>query len=137
MNMLAYEIAEYIDGLGLGVFSTADPDSRNIFVGSFPANPSEGIYIVQSVSPSPQEYIDTEYTVLDFYAISPHTDRAYNLLQQVYDNLHRRTGYATTNWNIYFSRALGSIVDIDRDREGSKLFRLSVQFICRNLNNLS
>ena len=137
MNMLAAEIAEYIDGLGLGVFSTNNPSARTIFVGNFPQDPPEGIYIVQAVSPPPHEYVDTEYTVLDFYSISPHTDRGYALLQAVFDNLHRRGGYNTTNWNIYFSRALGSIVDIDRDREGSKLFRLSVQFICRNLNNVS
>ena len=135
--MIAKEIAQLCDNAGIGVFATSDPTLRNLFVGEFPQAVVEGVYILEVASPPPHEYIDTEYIVLDFWSRSPHTDRAHNLLDQVQSYFHRRYDYSTANYKIYFSRALGSIVDVDRDAENGKLFRLSVQFICRNLNNLS
>lgn len=136
-KMLAKEIAELCENFQIGVFSTATPGDRNIFVGDFPDSTNEGIFIIESPSPPPHTYVDTEYTVLDFWARSPKTDRGHALLEMVYNNFHRRYQYDTANWHIAFSHALGSIVDVDRDAEGGKLYRLSVQFICRNLNNLS
>jgi hypothetical protein len=133
--MLVREIAQLCDEANIGIFASAA--GRNIFVGEFPDSVNEGIYIVEAISPPPHGYVDTEYTILDFYAVSPHTDRAHELLEKVYNYFHRHYGYTTKNWTIYFSRALGSIVDVDRERESGKLFRLSVQFICRNLNNVS
>lgn len=135
-KMLVREIAELCENFQIGVFAGA-PATRTIWVGELPDTATEAIWIVEAPSPPPHQYIDTEYTVLDFWVRSPKTDRAHALLELVYNNFHRRYHYQTANWHIAFSRALGSIVDVDRDREGGKLFRLSVQFICRNLNNLS
>lgn len=135
-KMLAKEIAELCENFQIGTFSTATAANRTIFVGLLPDEAVEALWIVETPSPPPHNYVDTEYTVLDFWARSPKTDRAHAILELVYNNFHRRYGYETANWHIYFSRALGSIVDVDRE-EGGKLFRLSVQFICRNLNNVS
>lgn len=136
-KMLVKEIAELCHNFQIGTFSTTTPTDRTIFVGELPDFATEAIWLVESPSPPPHQYVDTEYTVIDFWARSAKSDRAHALLELVYNNFHRRYGYATANWTIYFSRALGSIVDVDRDLEGGKLFRLSVQFLCRNLNNLS
>lgn len=136
-KMFAKEIAELVGTWGIGVYDTPNPALRTVFVGELPQNIEEGIFIIAVPSPPPHEYLDTEYPVLDFWARSSHTDRAYTLLEAIYNNFHRRYGYSTLNWKIYFSEALGTIVDVDRDRENGKLLRLSVQFICRNLNNLS
>lgn len=135
--MLAKEIAELLDEASIGIFSTADPATRTIFVGEIPQDVTEGIMILMVPSPPPHQYIDTEYTVLDFWARSPHTDRAYNLLEQVFELLHRKYAYDTAHWHVFLSQALGSIMDVDRDGDGGKLVRLSVQFICRNLNHVS
>lgn len=137
MSRLAKEIAEILDAANVGIYSTSNPATRNIFTGLLPDDVAEGIFIIEAQSPPPHEYVDTEYLVLDFWARSDYTDRAHNLLELVYNYLNRKNGYQTANWYIYNSSALGSIVDVDRDREGGKLFRLSVQFICRNLNNVS
>lgn len=134
---LVKEIAELCENYQIGIYSTADPAVRTIHTGLLPDNVIEGIYIIEAPSPPPHDYVDTEYTVLDFWARSPKTDRAHALLELVYNNFHRRYHYETANWHISFSRALGSIIDLDRDRESGKLLRLSVQFICRNLNNVS
>ncbi len=137
MTRLAKEIAEVLGAAGVGVYSTTNPALRTIFTGEFPQGIDEGINIIEVPSPPPHGYVDTEYLVLDFWARSSKTDRAHNLLELVYSYLNRKNGYATANWSIYNSSALGSIVDVDRDSEGGKLYRLSIQFICRNLNNIS
>lgn len=134
---LAKEIAELLDANNVGIYSTTDPTTRTIFTGTLPATVAEGINIVESASPPPHEYIDHEYPVLDFWARSDSPDRAHFLLEQVYGLFHRRNGYTTASWYIYNSSALGDIVDVDEDREAGKLYRLSVQFLCRNLNNVS
>lgn len=136
MRELDYEIALLLQGAGIGQFTPVTGD-RNIYVGEMPEGVNEGILIVAVVSPPPHDYVDTEYTVLDFWAKSAHSDRARSLLKQVEELLHRNYDYETANWHVYFSRSLGSIVDADRNIEGSKLFRLGVQFICRNLNHVS
>lgn len=137
MTELDAELAAWLQDRGVGVFATADPASRTIFVGEAIQTLVEGLTIIAVPSPPPEEYIDHEYIVLDFWSRSPHSDRARAKLRQVYDLLHRRYNYDTANWHVYFSRSLGAIVDADRDGEFGKLFRLSVQFICRNLNNIS
>lgn len=133
---LTAEIAQLCHTFGIGVFGGTEA-TRTIFVGTLPETAHEAIWLVDVPSPAPHQYIDTEYQVIDFWARSPHTDRSKALLQMVFDNLHRRHHYTTANWSIHFSQALGSIQDVDRDSEGGKLFRLSIQFICRNLNNVS
>lgn len=134
---LVKEIAQLCENFGIGIYSTANPAERTIYTGLAPDDLVEGIFIIEAQSPPPHTYIDAEYTVLDFWSRSPKTDRAHALLEMVYNNFNRRYHYETANWHIAFSHALGSIVDVDRDRESGKLFRLSVQFYCRNLNNLS
>lgn len=137
MSMLAREIAAYLESRGCGVFLTATPEDRTIFVGEWPADVVDGLLLLDVPSPPPHQYIDTEYPVIDFWARSPYTDLAYAKLEAVFEILHRNYAYQTGNWLIHFSRALGNISDVDRDIEGGKLLRLSVQFICRNLNHVS
>lgn len=145
---LEFEIAQDAQNHGLGIFATSNPALRTIFVGEMPdsvLDPNtqlqvsipEAIMLIPVPSPPPHQYIDTEYPVIDFWARSPHSDRAKALLRLVYELYHRRGGYATPNWTIYNSMALGNIVDVDRDTEAGKLFRLSVQFRCRNLSHIS
>lgn len=134
---LAKEIAALVHNQGIGIYGTSDPATRTIFTGEMPYDVTEGMFIIEVQSPPPHQYIDTEYPVLDFWYKSAYTDTAHEKLEQVYNFLHRRYHYDTANWHIAFSQALGTIVDVDTSLEGSKLYRLSVQFICRNLNNVS
>lgn len=136
-QMLAREIAQLLQNVNIGTFATSNPDNRNIFVGMLPEDVTQGMFIIEAPSPPPHQYVDTEYPILDFWYRSPYTDLGHEKLEQVYNFLHRKYHYETTNWHIAFSRALGNIIDVDRDAEFGKLYRLSVQFICRNLNNVS
>jgi hypothetical protein len=137
MRELTQELAIDMANRGMGVFDTDDPTLRTIFVGDFPEGVKEGLFLVAVPSPPPEHYIDTQYPVIDVWARSPHSDRALALLRMVYDTYNRRYDWTTTNWHVYFSAVLGDIVDADRDSEGGKFFRLSIQFTCRNLNNIS
>lgn len=137
MSMFTREIAELLHNAGVGVFTTTNPESRTIFVGEATEIPTEYLLLVPVPSPPPHEYIDTEYPIIDIWARSPHSDRAYSMLEQVYEILHRKHHYTTGNWYVHFSRALGTIVDADRDLENGKVLRLSVQFLCRNLTHIS
>lgn len=137
MSMLAREIAQFCEDVGIGVFTTDNPAERSIFVGDVPEEPNEYLLIVQVPSPPPHQYIDTEYPIFDFWYRSPHSDIAYAKLETVFEALHRKHHYQLGNWWIELSRALGNTTDADRDLNGGKLFRLSVQFICRNLNHIS
>lgn len=137
MKELEVEVAIDMHNAGLGVFSTATPSSRTIFINDTPQDVVEGMMLINVPSPPPHQYVDTEYPVIDFWAWSPHSDRAKLLLRNVFERYHRRAHWNSGNWYISFSQALGNIVDVDRDREASKLFRLSIQFICRNLNHVS
>lgn len=134
---LEVELAIQMHNAGLGVFQTANEDNRTIFVGEIPDSVEEGIVLIPVPSAAPHQYIDTEYAVIDFWARSPHTDRAKALLRAVNEFYFRRAHFDLGNWYVYFARVLGTIVDVDRDANGGKLFRLSIQFICRNLNHLS
>lgn len=137
MNDLDIEIARWVHDRGVGVYETSNPSARTIFTGEEPYEVVKGLLIVQSPSPPPHQYVDTEYTVLDFWAVNPSTPEAKQKMRDIHNLFHRRANWSTPNWYIYFSQSLGSPIDVDRDLEGGKLLRLSVQFICRNLNNVS
>jgi hypothetical protein len=144
---LIVEVAHDMDDNSLGVYATSSPELRTIFTGEMPDMVKdssgtdhpivEGIVLVNVPSPPPHQYVDTEYLVIDFWSRSPHSDRSINLLRQVFNLYNRRYDWDTLNWHIYWSRALGGIVDADRDLDSGKMFRLSIQFLCRNLTNIS
>lgn len=131
------EVARDLATNGIGVFATTDPDTRTIFVGDLPATTNEAIYILTSPSPQPKKYVDTEYHVLDFWARSPSSVNAKALLRKVYELYHGRYGFVLGKWSVYYANALGQIQDVDRDENGGKLVRLSIQFTVRNLNHVS
>lgn len=125
------EVADWLEQRGIGIVN------ETIFIGEIPADVPAGLLLVPLDVIPPHKYIDTEYPVIEFYYRSAHTDEAKGKMREVYNLLHRRGNYPLVNWYVYFSRALGSISDRGRDVQGGKLIRLSVQFMCRNLNNNS
>lgn len=137
MRELDYEVAQDMAIHGIGVFGTGDESLRTIFVGELPIGLEKGIMVRTVQSPSPERYIDTERQVIEFISKGTHSDEARQLLRDVYDLYNRRYHWDTTNWHIYFSEVIGGIVDMSRNIEGSKMFRLSIQFISRNLNTIS
>lgn len=128
---LISDVADYLQQRGLGVVG------EDVFIGELPQEVESGFFIVSAPSPAPHQYLDTEYTVIDFWYRTPHSETGYQKMEQLKQTLHRRENYQLQSWYIYFSEVLGSISDVDRDKEGGKLLRLSIQFICRNLSGIS
>lgn len=137
MRELVEELGIDMATRGFGVFGTSDPEQRTIFVGNMPPEVTEGIMLVMVNSPSPERYIDTEYQLIDVWVKSPKTDRAFDIIREIYNAYNRRYNWGTDSWHVYFSDSIGSTYDASRNGEGSKLLRLSLQFMCRNLNNVS
>ena len=135
MRSLAREVADLMEANGIGIIN--DAANRNLFVGELPYNEIDGIFLIPTQGPPPHQYVDTEYPIIDVWVRHPKTPLAWETMAKVQSTLHRRHHYQIGDWYVYFSQALGSIIDIDRDIEGGKLLRLSLQFICRNLNNVS
>lgn len=128
---LITDVADFLQQRGLGTVGT------DIFIGELPQDVTAGFFLVNAPSPAPHQYLDTEYNVIDFWYRTPYTETGLQKMEQIKQTLHRRENYQLQNWYIYFSEALGSISDVDRDREGGKLLRVSIQFICRNLSGIS
>lgn len=128
---LITEVAEMVHQFALGQVGV------DVFVGELPADVVKGFFLVSAPSPAPHQYLDTEYVVIDFWYRTPSTAEGYEKMETIKNSFHRKANYQTTNWYVYFSEVLGSISDVDRDKEGGKLLRLSIQFICRNLNGIS
>jgi len=128
---LIQELPAYMQTLGLGAVGT------DIFVGELPQGIVKGYFLVESPGPAPEKYLDHEYQVIDIWYRSPYAGEAIGKMREVYTNMHRRYSYNTDNWHVFFSEALSNVQDFDRDLENGKLLRLSVQFMCRNLNSIS
>lgn len=130
-SLLMDKIADELQSNGIG---TVDTD---IFIGQLPQEVEQGMFLVEVPGNPPNMWVDTEEPVIDFWMRSDHTAAAYKKLRDVYNLYHRRANYPLGDWYIYFSHALTNVQDMDRERESGKLFKVSILFECRNINNVS
>ena len=135
--MLAAEIADYLEDRGIGTVGT------DIFVGQLPTeqvsgvDANSGIFILASPSEGQHRYLDTNYEDLDLWAAHRLTETAYGLLGDAKDVLSRMSNYQTASYYIYFSHDVSGIVDMDRTRDGLKLFKMTIRFIHQDKNLIS
>lgn len=124
------EICDYISG-GLGI-PYGDTNNAYLRIGDLQQG-VDGVIAIAMPSETPDLYTDVEYYSIDFWASNRSSARAYSDLQRIYKLLHQGDHYLTDNFEVYFSHALGQIEDLDRDGAGSKVLRLGIRFIVRNL----
>lgn len=134
MSLLIDEVCEYIDDHSTN-FSYGS-GSGNLKIGELVLD-TNGVFVEASPSPQPDKTTAEERQIIDFTSRDPDSDRAYQLLREIYEIFHRRQNYETDNYHIYFSNALDQPMDLDRDAEGGKVWKLSVLFIYSNLNLIS
>ena len=130
MNPFVYEICEYLGSKTSFTFGT------DVYVGELKRD-VDGVYAVESPSQNPDMYTATEYHDVDFYIKYARAVTTFEKAQIVYNLFHRLHHYTTTSFDVYFSYATSPVADLDREFENGKLLRLSVRFICRNLNYIS
>lgn len=124
------DICEYLaDKSATFTFGTG---ATNLKAGELPRG-TDGVFAVASPSPEPDMDTLVEYHNVDFWARNKNTSTALDQMREIYELFHQNHHYVTTNFEVYFSHALGQIEDQDRDLEGGKLLRLSIMFITRQL----
>lgn len=107
---------------------------ENILRSEAPLNVEDIVWIVESPSPPPNPSIGYYEANLDFWARYAVTQDARDVLESIFDLLHRKVSWETTNHHIYLSASNSLIEDFDRDIEDRKLLRLSMRFIYRDKN---
>lgn len=121
--MFIEEIADLLEDNSIGTVGT------DIFIGDLVIREDNGLYLINSPSPAPNEAIEIYEQVVDFWTRNSDSNTGYNVLKSVQNLLHKRSNYDLGDYRIYFSHNLGMIDDMDRDVEERKLYRLSMRFI--------
>lgn len=129
--MIEKSLALYLQSLGLGTFGT------DLFVDELPDTPVQAVLIRSAEAIPPNQYVDTKKQMVEFWSRSPYSETAYNKLMNIYNVFDRNSNWETDNWHIYFSECLGQPVNIDRDQNSGKMYRLSILLTYRNLNTVS
>lgn len=125
------EISSYISANTDGRFSFGDGAS-NLKIGELPRG-VDGVYIVNSPGESPDNETPVFYYHLDFYSINENSEAGYEDLSMIYELFHQNHHWNTLSYYIFRSIATTQILDMDRNMENRKLWKLTVRFICRNM----
>jgi len=135
--MIAKDLADYLQTRGLGNVGT------DIFVGELPIDDESGntidngIYVVATGGDGQDSYLDTMYEQFDIWSVHPLYESAYNALEAVRNVLSRATNYDLTNYYVYFSHDISGIMDLDRTRDGLKLYKMTIRLIYNKKNVIS
>lgn len=136
--MLARSVADYLAGRGLGTVGT------DIFIGELPQTNEQGaavqagLHIEHAPGNGQDKYLDTLYEVLDIWSVDPITPTAFERLENVRAVLSRNSNYDLANdYYVYFSHDMQGIADMDRTRDGLKMYKISINFIYHDKNVIS
>lgn len=129
-------LAAYVDS------RTSLVAGNNLIVSEVPRD-TDGVYLIASPSPEPEKYSPIRRSIVDFWARYRDSYTAYVKLREIYDALDRMYQYEIgdaenpNKFEVYFSFSLGQVEDQDRDNEGGKLVKLSMEFIYRDVDTIS
>ena len=121
MRIFAEELAQYLED------NTSLVVGTNLMIGEL-LRGVEGVFLTISSGSEPDRYLPTFNETIDFWSIYKDSEDGYNILKTLYFLLHRREHYNLTSYHVYYSNALGQIADFDRDAEGRKIWKLTVDF---------
>jgi hypothetical protein len=123
--MFIQDLAHYLEENSIGTVGT------NLFIGDFPADIKEGMYLVTTSSPAPDTTFNWEDEYIDFYSLYCNDTGGYDILLAVKNLLHQKKFYEVGNYLVCFSNDLGTINDLDKDSQNRKIYMLSIRFIRR------
>lgn len=124
--MIIEEVAQLLQDEGI---VTAD----NIFIGNLPDEPVNAILLTTGASLDQDKYIDVYNIVIDVWGRNSSFADGYDIVQEVFELLHRKSNFDLANYHIYFAQAIGSVEDLDRDITQAKLNRVSIKFIYKKI----
>jgi len=135
--MLAKEIGQVLQDRQFGNLG------GSVFIGEFPKENEDGnaiqsgIYIVNASGQGQDKYVDVFYEDVDFWSLNPSYESAYDLLDNIRKALSRLANYETPNYYIFFSHDMTGIMDMDRTRDGIKIYKITLRFIYRDKRVIS
>lgn len=125
--MILEDIAKLIEDQEIATMGTT------LFSGELPLDFPNSTAMIYSPSPEPDKSLEVYEMTIDFWNRNRNSENGFEILKSIMDFLHRKQNYETQNYHIYLSYALGMIEDLDRDSERRKLYKLSMRFIYREL----
>lgn len=130
-NIFVKEICQYLADNSSGRFTFGAGTSNNLKLGEL-VRGQEGVYAMESPSELPDMYTPVITYTVDFWSVNQNAGTAHEDLQYIFQLFHQNDNITTPSFYSYFAYALNTIVDMDRDGEGRKMFKLTVVFICRD-----
>lgn len=112
------------------------PFDSNLFLGEIIRN-VEGCYAVATTNEPPDMYTGVEYRNIAFWSLTAETDLGYSFLDYIYGLFHQAHHYNLDGWYVFFSHALSTVDDMDRNGEGYKMWRCDIRFIVGRTNQNS
>jgi hypothetical protein len=126
---IGYELCQLLQTFGFGTVGA------DIFIGQIPDN-TNGIYIIRTGG-SLNMYNSLQETVLDIYVKDIRADTAIDKLERIKSAIHRHHSAESNNAYIYSILVIGDVEDVDRDLEHTKIFKITVSVINRDVAIIS
>jgi hypothetical protein len=123
--MIIESVAKFLENNSLGTVG------EDIFIGELPLEVGDCVALVYAPSPDPNVAIDIYEQTIDFWSRNKNSGVSYSNLLDILELLHKKQNYSMEGFHVYFSNALGMVMDNDRDSERRKLYQLSIKFIYR------
>lgn len=123
--MIIEDLAQYLSDNSVGTIAS------NLFIGELPATTGDAIAIVYQYSPDQNKVLDYYEQDIDIWCKNKSAKHGYEKLLNIFRLLHGKGNYEMGDFHIYFSRAIGTILDNDKDEQGNKLYKLTLRFIYR------
>jgi len=125
------EICQYLADNSGGRFTFGSGASNNLKLGEL-VRGVEGVYAIESASEPPDMYTPIVTYTVDFWAINSNARTAHEDLEYIFQLFHQNDNITTPSFYSYFAYAPNVILDMDRDGESRKMFKLTIVFICRD-----
>lgn len=129
--MIIDSVCDYLEDEGIGTVGT------DIFIGELPFDKSDIISLIYGVSPDPDKSVAYYEQSIDIWARFKTYDAGYQKLMEIFNLLHRAEHYDIEGFHIYLSYSSGMIEDLDRDQERRHLFKLTISFVYRKIEEIS
>lgn len=124
METLIEALAQFIeDNTSLEVGST-------LMIGEM-IRGTDGVFIVEGVSDPPDVYqTSLEYHSIDFWSQNKAWKNAWSDLNEIYELLHTQSNIQIGDWYVWLTKAISQLADLDRNVEGQKQYKFTVEVTC-------
>jgi hypothetical protein len=126
---ISYNFAKYLANSDFGALGT------DIFAGEIPSE-ADGIWIIRS-SGTLNNYVPIETVLLDIYCKNVMSSEAIYTLERVKKLIHRMHSTSINSSEFYSMLVISDIEDVSRDLEYSKIYKLTVSVMHRDLRLIS